>query len=103
MVASWAAMIFLVVPVLKYAAPIACAIIAFIVMKRRLRTLALQTWIAYVTAFAYLIIGLAWHLTGKVEGRFEDVPGISCVAAAAIGFWSTSWLFERGRKLAKAA
>ena len=101
--ASWATLIFLAVPVLEYVAPIVAACIAFFVMGRRLRTMAHQSWIAYVPAFAYLMIGLTWHLVGKVEGRFEDLPGVLCVVAAVIGFWPTSWLFERGRKLAKTA
>lgn len=100
--ASWCALVFLAVPILNYAAPVASAVIAFFVTKRRLRTLVLPGWVAWVPAFAYLVIGLTWNMVGKVNGHFEDLPGVAGVAAGAIGFWSTAWLFERGREVLRA-
>lgn len=98
MLGSWGAMLLLAVPILKFGAFIAAAMIAYVVMRRRLMTLSKPAWIAAVPAISYLVMGIGWFTVGKLDAPFTPIPGYSCVVAFVIGAYCALWLFEQGRK-----
>lgn len=98
MLGSWGAMLLLAVPVLKFGAFIAAAMIAYVVMRRRLMTLSKPAWIAGVPAVSYLMMGIGWFAVGKLDAPFGKIPGYSCLLTGAVGAYSALWLFEQGRK-----
>lgn len=91
-------MLLLAVPVLKFGAFIAAAMIAYVVMRRRLMKLSKPAWIAAVPTISYLMMGIGWFTVGKLDAPFTPLPGYSCLLAGAIGAYCALWLFEQGRK-----
>lgn len=100
MLASWAMLILLAVPVAHFAAGPVAGFVAYRTVGARLNTLLLPPKFALIPCVSYVILGWSFLSLRWLEGSWKTAATVIVFAATVVVAASALWVFERGRKTA---
>lgn len=100
MLASWAMLILLAVPVAHFAAGPLAGFVAYRTVSARLNSLGLPQRFALIPCVSYVVLGWSLLALRRLEGSWKTAATIIVFAATMVVAASALWVFERGRKTA---